>query len=216
MATTTTFDTLQQDLRAYLERGSASADAIVTAQLPRLINLGERRCAQELKVLGFIEVLTSVMNPGNAVYPKPDRWRRTVSINFGTGVGYNTRTPLFSRAYEYVRAFWPDETQVAQPKFYADYDYNNWLFGATPDMPYPFEVLADMQPPLLDEENQTNWLTDIVPNLLLYASLLECTPFLKNDERIPVWQQLYDRAAGMVSGEDVARILGRGAVRKED
>lgn len=216
MATTTTFDSLQQDLRRYMERGSAATDAVVFAQLPRLINLGERRCAQELKVLGFIEPVTSVMLPGTSVYAKPDRWRRTVSINFGAGQTLSTRTPLFPRAYEYIRSYWPDESQRAQPKFYSDYDYNNWLFGPTPDLPYPFEVLADMQPPLLDESNQTNWLTDIVPNLLLYAALLECTPFLKNDERIPVWQQLYDRAAGMVSGEDVARILDRGAVRKED
>lgn len=216
MATTTTFDSLQTDLKRYLERGSAVSDPTVFAQFPRLINLGERRCAQELKVLGFIEPVTGMMAPGLSVYSKPDRWRRTVSMNFGAGATFAQRTPLFTRDYEYLRAYWPDESQTAQPKFYADYDYNHWLFGPTPDLAYPFEVMADMQPPLLDETTQTNWLTDIVPNLLLYAALLECAPFLKNDERIAVWQSLYDRAAGMVSGEDVGRILDRGAVRKED
>ena len=41
------------------------------------------------------------------------------------------------------------------------------------------------------------------------------TPFLKNVNRIPVWQQMYDRAAAMVNGEDLAKILDRAAVRKE-
>lgn len=32
------------------------------------------------------------------------------------------------------------------------------------------------------------------PDLLLYGSLLEAEPFLKNDTRIPVWQAFHDRA----------------------
>ena len=32
------------------------------------------------------------------------------------------------------------------------------------------------------------------PNMMLYASLLEAEPFLRNDERIVTWQAFYDRA----------------------
>ena len=70
-------------------------------------------------------------------------------------------------------------------------------------------------PPLLDESIQTNWLTEYAPQLLLYGTLLEATPFLKNDERIATWQQYYDRAAAMLNGEDLAKILDRAATRKE-
>jgi hypothetical protein len=76
-------------------------------------------------------------------------------------------------------------------------------------------VLYYELPVLLDDANQTNWLTDYAPQVLLYASLLEATPFLKNDDRIPVWQQMYDRSAAMLNGEDLAKILDRSAVRKE-
>jgi hypothetical protein len=76
-------------------------------------------------------------------------------------------------------------------------------------------VLFYQLPVLLDEENQTNWLTEEALQLLLYGVLLEATPFLKNDERIQVWQQMYDRAASMLNGEDLAKILDRAAVRKE-
>jgi hypothetical protein len=69
--------------------------------------------------------------------------------------------------------------------------------------------------PLLDDVVQTNWLSEYAPQLLLYGTLLEATPFLKNDERIPVWQSMYDRAAAMLNGEDLAKILDRSAVRKE-
>jgi hypothetical protein len=216
MATTMTFTTLQQDVRRYLERGTTYAsDPVVFEQIPRLINLAERRIARELKVQGFINVVSGTLQSGVAVYPKPDRWRDTVSINIGTGNQNNTRNVLFSRAYEYLLSYWPDRTATSQPIFYSDYDYTHWLIAPTPNADYPFEVLYYELPPLLDDVVQTNWLTDYAPQLLLYGTLLEATPFLKNDERIPVWQNMYDRAASMLNGEDLAKILDRSAVRKE-
>lgn len=216
MATTTTFTTLKEDVQRYLERGATmSTDPVMVEQLPRLINLAERRIARELKVQGFINVVTGTLVPGQSVYPKPDRWRDTVSVNIGTGVGNNTRKQLFTRSYEYTRQYWPDESATGEPVFYADYDYTHWLFAPSPDAAYPFEILYYELPPLLDENVQTNWLTEFAPQLLLYGTLLEATPFLKNDERIQVWQAMYDRSAAMLNGEDLAKVLDRNAVRKE-
>jgi len=216
MATTMTFETLKEDVRRYLERGATLAsDAVVYEQIPRLINLAERRIARELKIQGFINVVTDTLTIGQSVYPKPDRWRDTVSINIGTGTGNAQRTPVFARSYEYLRSYWPDESQRATPLFYADYNYQNWLVAPTPDAAYPIEILYYELPPLLDDVTQTNWLTEYAPQVLLYATLVEATPFLKNDERIPVWQNMYDRAAAMLNGEDLGKILDRAAVRKE-
>jgi hypothetical protein len=213
MATTTTFTTLQQDIRRYLERGfTLASDAIVYEQIPRLINLAERRIARELKIEGLINVLSGTLQPGLAVYPKPDRWRTTVSFNYGIDNQYQQ---LFPRSYEYVRSYWPNRDETSPPLFYADYDYNNWILSPTPDQAYPFEVLVYQLLPLLDDSNQTNWLTEYAPQVLLYASLLEATPFLKNDERIAVWQSMYDRSAQALNGEDLSKILDRSARRTE-
>lgn len=216
MATVMTFTTLQEDVRRYLERGATYAsDPVVYEQIPRLINLAERRISRELKIQGFINVVTGTLVVGQSVYSKPDRWRDTVSMNIGTGTNSNSRKPLFSRVYEYLLSYWPDRSQTDQPLFYADYDYSHWLIAPTPDAEYPFEILYYELPPLLDDVVQTNWLTEYAPQLLLYGALLEATPFLKNDERINVWQSMYDRAAAMLNGEDLAKILDRSAVRKE-
>ena len=216
MATTMTFTTLKQDVQRYLERGNTLAsDPIVFEQIPRLINLAERRIARELKIEGFINVVTGTLSSGQSVYPKPDRWRDTVSLSSGTGAGNNTRKVLFARVYEYLRSYWPNSLETDTPLFYSDYDYSHWLLAPTPDAEYPFEILYYELPPLLDESVQTNWITEYAPQLLLYGTLVEATPFLKNDERIPVWQSMYDRAAAMLNGEDLAKILDRSAVRKE-
>ena len=68
MATTMTFETLKQDVQRYLERGATLAsDPVVFEQIPRLINLAERRIARELKVQGFINVVTSDLIVGQSV-----------------------------------------------------------------------------------------------------------------------------------------------------
>jgi hypothetical protein len=211
-----TYDSLKQDVRRYLERGASMAtDPTVFEQLPRLITLAERRIATELKIQGFINIVTATLTVGQSVVDKPDRWRDTVSISIGTGATFNTRKPVFARSYEYCRAYWPDSDETAQPLFYADYDFDHWLLAPTPDQEYPIEILYYELPQLLDESVQTNWITEYAPQLLLYATLLEATPFLKNDERIPTWQTMYDRAAAMLNGEDLAKILDRAATRKE-
>jgi hypothetical protein len=58
-------------------------------------------------------------------------------------------------------------------------------------------------------------MTEYAPDLLLYATLLEATPFLKKDERMQTWQALYDRAAQALNGEDLKRITDRTSNRSE-
>lgn len=209
MSYSMTYDSLLVDLRRYLERGfTVESDAIVYEQLPRLITLGERRIARELKIQGFIRAVQTPLQVGVAVYLKPDRWRDTVSMTLNG-------SPIFARSYEYCRNYWPDESETAQPQFYADYDYQHWLLAPTPNAADTLEILYYEQPAFLGEDFQTNWLTEYAPDLLLYASLLEATPFLKKDERVQLWQAMYDRAAQALSGEDLKRIMDRSANRSE-
>ena len=209
MSYTMTYTSLLQDARRYLERGfTADSDPLLFEQLPHLITLAQRRIARELKILGFLRAVTTPLTIGVSVYRKPDRWRDTVSMTVNG-------SPIFARAYEYLRGYWPNESELAAPQFYADYDYNHWLIAPTPVAAVPLEILYYELPKLLDEELQTNWLTEYAPDLLLYATLLEATPFLKKDDRIQVWQGMYDRAAQAVNGEDLKRIMDRSANRSE-
>lgn len=219
MATAMTFTSLVSDVQAYLERGYPQ-DTTVAAQIPRLVNLAEREIAQRLKILGFITPLLSGLVAGTPVYQKPDRWRRTASMNYGIATTadptQNTRVPIYPRSLEYCQRYWPDQVLTAPPKFVADYDYQHWLIVPTPDQNYPWAINAWLMPALLDATNQSNWLTEFAPNVLLYRTLLECTPFLKNDERIPVWQNMYEEQIAGLNGQDIQRIVDRATLRKED
>lgn len=216
MATNVTFTSLISDLQTYLERGgSATTDPTVYNQLPRLVNAAERKLAQMLKLLGQIETMTlnGGLQAGVSVIAKPDRWRLTVSMNYGTGATKTSRTPIFPRSLEVCRLYWPDPSVTSPPQYYADYDINHWLIVPTPDQAYPAEIIAYMQPPLLDDANQTNFFSELAPNALLYGALLEATPFLKNDPRIATWQADWERELKFLTAQDIQRMIDRAAIR---
>ena len=136
----------------------------------------------------------------------------TLDIAGFVSLPMKTRKPVLPRVYEYVRGY-GNGTLSGFPLYYADYDYYHFLATPTPDRPYPFELNYYELPPLLDLANQTNWLTDIAPNMLLYASLLEMAPFLKNAEMTQTWQMMYDRSAQAVTGQDLDKIHDRTSER---
>jgi hypothetical protein len=208
MAYMMTYSNLVADIEKYLER----TDAETIDRIPTFIGLAEQVLAADLKFLGNLTVATSTMVQGEAIIDKPARWRKTVSMNVTVG---GERRPILLRKYEYLREYWPDPAQEDVPLFYCDYDYTHWLVAPTPDDDYAYEVLYYERVQPLDDSNQSNWFTQYAPQALLYGSLLQAMPFLKNDERIGMWQAQYSAIVNVLKAEDVARIGDRQAVVRD-
>ena len=78
-----------------------------------------------------------------------------------------------------------------------------------------FEVLYYERVQPLDSSNQSNWFTEYAPQALLYGSLLQAMPFLKNDERMGMWQAQYSQIMEILKTEDVARVGDRQTVVRD-
>ena len=204
IASVMTYSSLVEDVQAYLERN----DAQTIAQIPRFIMLAEQVIASQIKFLGNLTVNESNMIASQPVIDKPARWHKTVSMNVTVS---GSRTPVLLRKYEYLREYAPDPTVTGVPAYYADYDYTHWLVAPTPTAAYAFEVLYYERVQPLDSSNETNWFTIYAPQALLYGSLLQAMPYLKNDERMGMWQQQYDLIITTLKNEDVIRIADRQA-----
>ncbi len=200
-----TYDSLAADIATYLER----TDTATIQKIPTFIMLAEQIIASQIKFLGNLTVQTSQMVAGNPVVDKPARWRKTVSMNITVD---GKRQPVLLRRYEYLREYWPDPTSTDVPKFYTDYDYTHWMVAPTPDVAYNFEVLYYERVQPLDSSNQTNWFTQYAPQALLYGSLLQAMPFLKNDSRVQLWQAMYKQAMDVLTAEDKLRVADRQAI----
>ena len=199
-----TYDSLTTTVLQYLERkDKATVDAI-----PTFITLAEFEIAEQIKTLGQLQLVEATMQEGNAVLQKPARWRKTVSMNVTVN---GKRQPVLLRKYEYLKNYWPDSSQTDTPLYYADTDWDHWYLAPTPDQAYSFEVLYYERISPLSSTNQTNWLTQNAPNAMLFGTLLQAMPFLKNDQRL-IFQQKYTEAMATLKGEDVARVGDRQAV----
>jgi hypothetical protein len=206
MAANMDYASLVLDIQNYTERTDTN---FVTTQIPRIVMTAESRIAAEARGLGFTQTVTDTLVLHQSFLAKPARWRETVSLIIGTGASNNSRKPLRERTYEFCRTYWPDPTVYGEPKYYADWNWENWLIAGTPDVAYPYELLYHERPVPLDGSNTTNWTTNYAPNLILYACLLECQPYLKRDDRIQIFQQEYDRALKQVEFESKRRMQDR-------
>ena len=200
------YDSLTSTVLQYLER----QDPAVVAFIPTAITLAEFEIAQEIKTLGQLQVVDSTMQANNAVIAKPARWRKTVSMTIVDSSG--NKQPLLLRKLEYLNNYWPVVTQTGLPLYYADYDYDHWIVAPTPDQAYSFEALCYTRLQPLASDNQTNWLTQNAPNAMLFGTLKQTAPFLKNDARLALWSQMFTEALNALKTEDVSRVGDRSAV----
>ena len=204
-----TYDNLTSLVLEYLER----SDAAVVNFIPTAITMAEFAIAQDIKTLGQMEVVDSTMSIGNPVIPKPARWRKTVSMTLTTASG--AKQPIYLRKLEYLNNYWPNVTSTATPLFYADYDYDHWFISPTPDSAYAFEALCYTRLQPLASDNQTNWLTQNAPNAMLFGTLKQTAPFLKDDARLALWGQMFTEAMTALKTEDALRVGDRQTIAQD-
>jgi len=209
MATTAyalTYDNLTSLVLQYLER----SDAAVVNFIPTAIMLAEFEIAENIKTLGQMIVADGTMTAGNPVIAKPALWRKTVSMTLTTTAG--EKQPVYLRKLEYLSSYATDVTATGTPLYYSDYDYDHWFVAPTPSANFAFEALCYTRLTPLSSSNQTNWLTRNAPNALLFGTLKQTAPFLKDDARLAVWTQIFDTAIGALKLEDQLRVGDRQAI----
>lgn len=202
-----TYTSLVSDVKTYLERPN---DANLAAQLPRLVMLAENRIATDARILGTRRVAEGAFEVGNPVLAKPAYWRTTTSLNCTLADG--SRSPIFLRSYEFCREYWPNDSSQGTPRYYADYNFDNFFLAPSPNAALAFELLyiARLEP--LSDANATNWLTANAPQMMLAATLLEAELWLKNFRNLPTRQEAYNNALSAFKTEDSLRSVDRSVV----
>lgn len=86
-----------------------------------------------------------------------------------------------------------EPSATERPEYFTVHDKIE--FNVTPDQTYGGEILYYASLTGLDNTNTMNALLTQAPDVYLWACLLAAAPFLMNDERIPVWVELYKDAS---------------------
>ena len=198
-----TYDNLVADVINYMERD----DADFVAMIPTLIGLAESAIAAELKSLLQLVVVETTLTATNPVLVKPTRWRKTISMKINGA-------PIVMRSQDYI-ALYQSESTAGVPKFYAEYDYNNWAFAPAPSADSSIEIIyySEIQP--LDTTNQQNLFTRECPQAMLFGTLLQAQGYLKALDKLPVWKSYYTDSIAALKKEDDSRKIDRNTTVQE-
>ena len=96
------------------------------------------------------------------------------------------------------------------------------LISPLTDQEYTVEAVVEGPFVPLSDSNPTNWILDDYQDVYLYGSLVASAPYLKNDERVPMWSTLFTKGLQQLEGarldnewpntpvQQVPTALGRG------
>ena len=191
MATSLSFTYAQ--LIAYLSTALEDKSAEFLANQQTIVALGESRLATDLNFEIFDFVVTGALTAAVFIQSiKPTNWQGTRSLHIRDVGGAGLRRFLQRRTYEWCLDFEPDETQTAEPLYYAEFSDTEFFVVPAPILTHGFELRQIQSPEALTVANQNTWLGDNAADLLVYACLLASEEFLKAEpEYMDKWRTSY-------------------------
>lgn len=171
------------------------ADDTLTIYLEDFISLGEARIYRELRIRCMEASLSSAISSGVVAVPTGYKAMKFAYLD-GTPIHNLTR-----KDSEWIYQNYPSRAADSTPAFFAR-EVDNFIFGPYPDTAYTMKGVYYKSLDALSESNTTNWFTSNAPDLLLFASLCEAEPFVKNDQRIALWESKYQTVKSRIQLEN--------------
>jgi len=169
--------------------------------LPVAINNAELKITKETDIIAKVQFATVTAATSTAFVSKPDNYRvgRTVSFTDED----NRRTVLRKKTNDFLDVYWPVRTSVGVPKYYADYDEDNFVVAPAPTSAVSnFIIEYEGRPTPLSSSNQTNAFTDTCPDLLFYATMLEVAgTYSRNQQLFTRYAELYAATRDAINNE---------------
>lgn len=173
------YDSFVDQISNLLVIGSTDANFLI--MLPGMISYSEGRIYRELDLLATSITFSSQALTANSrslalstAYGNliPDNINVITPATATSTSG--TRVPLVATTPDVIDAIWGrDNSNTGTPQFWAFIDNDTVIFGPSPDAAYPVEIRAVQQNPTpLSSTNTTTILTDMLPDLLIAASMV--------------------------------------------
>ncbi len=182
MATIDSYSTLKSTIADWLNRTD------LTSAIPTFIQLAEAKLNRTLRVRQMVKRATAPIDTPFFAVPFDFLEAKDFQLNTNpiTVLEYVTES-----AGNALRA--STHTAPGLPRYFT-------IVGGqleaipSPDSEYTGELTYYAKIPALTDSNTSNWLLSYAPDLYLYGALLQSAPYLRDDERLATWANLYTAA----------------------
>jgi hypothetical protein len=181
-----TYNTLVSAVKEAGEDDGAEYSAFI----PVAINNAELRLVKEIDNLGIVQSSTIAVAASTATFTKPSGTRFTKTVTYKDPTT-SRNTVLRRKSDDFLREYWPQETSVGTPKYYAEDNQTTYRIAPCCSTTSNVTVIYVARPSVLSTTVQTNYFTNFTPDCLFYATMMEMAVFQRNQELFQYYQALY-------------------------
>lgn len=178
-------------IATYAQLNTAVAEWLLrddlTARIPTFIALAEARMNRDSRLRTKDSIVRGTLAVSSQFTTLPTAFRRMVNIEYQTTPvrALELRTP---QQMDMIRASNPTGT----PYYYCVHGTELEVVPV-PEAEVTLGLIYYSGITALSDSNTSNWLLAAAPDIYLYATLLQSSPYLKEDERVALWASLYDQ-----------------------
>lgn len=170
-----------------------------TVEIPNFIDRTEQRLSRDLDSWGLTAFAQTTLTPTDPFLSKPTGTLVIKSLQIRRDSG--KRVFLRHRTDEYLTRYWPDRTSTSEPKYYADFGFNQLIMAPTPASALVAEMSYVVRPTALSAGHQSNYFSDFAHDALYAGCMYEACMFMKDYEAAAGWEGKYQQAIQMLDNE---------------
>lgn len=180
-----TYAQLKQAIQDYTENDETS----FVNNLPLFIRMAEERILKGVQLNLFQKNQFGTMTSGNEYLASPSDFLAPFSLSIDVS---GSKEFLLFKDLDFVQTYTPNATTTGQPKYYAQFDVDNFILAPTPDANYTVDIHYLYRPASITTgaEDGTTWLSENAELALLYACLIEAYIYMKGDPNV---MQMYNQ-----------------------
>jgi|TARA_R100000781_G_C4058964_1_gene120345 hypothetical protein len=211
-----TYTTLVQAIQDWMENDAAEFTAATgsgIAPINLCIELAEQRMYKEIDFTSAQKTTTMTLTANTNIVAVPQdlvvvRWMQVQKGDW-----------IYEKDESFIKEYWrggTSATQTDQPYYwsfthdgsaYTSSDrQTNFIFAPTSSVDKTIEISYNIRPAGLSSSNANTYLGDYCGDTLLYACLVEAATFMKADQELAKYQQLYQRSAQVLATEEQVRM----------
>ena len=180
-----TYAQLKQAIQDYTENDETS----FVNNIPLFIRMAEERILKSVQLNLFQKNQFGNMTSGVEYLAAPSDFLAPFSLSIDVS---GEKYFLLFKDLDFVQTYTPDATTTGQPKYYAQFDVDNFILAPTPDANYTVDIHYLYRPASITSgaEDGTTWLSENAELALLYGSLIEAYIYMKGDANL---MQMYNQ-----------------------
>jgi len=174
-----TYAQLKQAIKDYTE----NTETTFVNNLPVFIRAAEERILKNVQLSLFRKNVTASATASNKYLACPSDFLAPFSLSFEVS---GTKTFIDFKDVSFLQTYTPNASTTGTPRYYAQFDVDNFILAPTPASNYVMELHYMYRPASLTAgpDSGTTWLSENAELSMLYGSLVEAYIFMKGEPDI--------------------------------